>query len=77
MAAVVANKVVLVVEETEHMMVPAVGHTVASVAVVAHREVFAVDTGNFGMEVVLHTGWVVVPSLQVPSHSWCKSVGRR
>jgi len=69
--------VVPVAEEIVHMRAPAAGHRVASVAVVAHREVFAVDTGNFVMEVVLHTGWVVATALQAPFHSWCKSVGRQ
>jgi hypothetical protein len=76
-AAVVAHKEVLVAVGIEHRMVLAAGHKVASVAVVAHREVFAVDTGNFEMEVVLHTGWVVVPALQAPFHSWYKIVGRQ
>jgi len=76
-AAVVAHRVVLVAVEIGHRMVLAVGHKVASVAVVAHREVFAVDTGNFEMEVALHTGWVAATALQSPFHSWCKIVGRR
>jgi hypothetical protein len=59
------------------MRAPAVGHTVAPAAVVAHREVFAADMGNFVMEVVLHTGWVVVPALQALFHSSCKIVGQR
>ena len=78
MAAVVERRVVLVVVEIEHRMVPvAVGHKVASAVAVGRREVFAVDMGNFEMEVVLHTGWVVVPALQSPFHSWCKIVGRQ
>ena len=75
-AAVVAHRKVLVVEEIEHRMVPA-GHKAASVAVVAHREASVVHTGNFVMEAALHTGWVVVTVLQALFHSWCKIVGRR
>ena len=77
MAAVVAHREVLVVEEIEHRMVPAAGHKVASAGAVARREVFAANRGNFGMEVALHTGWAVVTALQAPFHSWCKIVGRR
>ena len=77
MVAVVAHREELVVVEIEHRMAPAVGHMVASVVVVAHREVFAVDMGNFVMEVVPHTDWVVVTALQAQFHSWCKIAGRR
>ena len=69
MAAVVAHRGVLVAEEIEHRMVPAAGHKVASAGAVARREVFAVNRGNFGMEVALHTGWAVVAALQAPFHS--------
>ena len=75
-AAVVEHREVLV-EEIERRKVPAAGHMVAVVAVVAHREVFAVDMGNFGMEVALHTGWVVVAAPQARFHSSCKTVGQR
>ena len=75
--AVVAHRKALAAGEIVHMRAPAVGHTVAPVAVVAHREAFAVDMGNFEMEVVLHTGWVVVTALQAQFHSWCKIAGRR
>jgi hypothetical protein len=75
--AAVVHRVVPVAEEIVHMRALAVVHKVAPVAVVAHREVFAVDMGNFEMEVVLHTGWVVAPAPQAPFRSWCKSVGRR
>jgi hypothetical protein len=74
--AVVVHRVVLVAGKVEHRMVP-VGGTVASVAVVARREVFAVDTGNFVTEVVLHTGWVVVTAPQAPFRSWYKIVDQR
>ena len=77
MAVVVAHMVVPVAEEIVHRKAPAAGHRVASVAVVVHREVFAVGMGNFGMEVALHTGWAVVTALQAPFHSWCKIVGQR
>jgi hypothetical protein len=76
-AAVVAHKEVLVAVGIEHRMVLAAGHKVASVAVVAHREEFAVGRDNFEMEVVLHTGWVVVTALQAPSHSLCKIADQR
>lgn len=60
------------VEEIEHRTAPAAGHTV----VVAHREVLAVDRGNFGMEVANHIDSVVT-ALQARFHSWCKIAGQR
>src|SRR6266487_166684 len=71
-AAVVVHRVVPAAEEIEHRMVTAaaVVHKVASVGTVAHREVFVVDTDNFGMEVALHIGWVVVTALLALFHSW-------
>src|SRR5438876_11951169 len=44
----------VVVAVVEHTMEPAaetIEHKMATAAVVAHREGFAVDTGSFGMEV--------------------------
>jgi hypothetical protein len=51
-------------------------HRVAPVAAVGHREVFVVDRGNFGKEVALHTGLVVVTALPALFHSSCKIVDR-
>ena len=77
--AVVAHTMVPVVVAIEHTMatVAVAGHRVASVVAVGHREVFAVDTGNFGMEVALHTVLVVVTALPALLHSWCKIVDRQ
>jgi len=68
--------VVAVVEHTMEPAAEAIEHKMATAAVVAHREVFAVDTGSFGMEVALHTGLVVVTVLPALLHSWCKIVDR-
>jgi hypothetical protein len=57
-------------------VVVAIEHRMATVVAVGHREVFAVDKGNFGMEVALHTGWVVVTALPALLHSSCKIVDR-
>src|SRR5271157_3329832 len=55
----------------------AVAHRTVLVAAVAHRVVFAVDMGNFGMVAALHTDWVAVAGHPELFHSLCKIVGRR
>ena len=77
--AAVANTEVPVAGEIEHRVVPVAvaGHRVAFVAAVEHRGVFAVDTGNFGKAVALHTGLAVVNALPALFHNSCKIVDRQ